>query len=313
MQNHLGSSVQNYIVAARTAQGYEEWHNSSEQERLNVISQWHALQVEVEKEKHHTRHGSFQGRHCYLKATIEERKRHSAEKKKNKKGTKGKVVEKVPPAMPFSHPFVRQSTEGSSPEKVDFEEAIKASVAATSHGDPEEDKMIERAIRASVEELHLASKEGDDKDALQRAIQASVTEANRVRQQEKSEPHAEGLDGADDHNKALEAALHRSLQDHHLSQINSNNTTVDFDDSGVDTDDDENIKLAIERSKSESASLRVPDLSDDDLRKAMETSKKDHEKHELGLNKSKTEEEIVLDYTKRQSLAEERLKRNLTG
>jgi len=41
-----------------------------------------------------------------------------------------------------------------------FEEAIRKSVAATSKGDPEEDKLIEMAIRASIEELQRASAEG---------------------------------------------------------------------------------------------------------------------------------------------------------
>lgn len=243
---------------------------------------------------------------------MEERKRQSAEKKKHKKNAKGKVADKSLTPIPPSHPFIRQKSEGSGSENVDFEEAIKASVAATSHGDPEEDKMIERAIRASVQELHLASNEGDDRDVVQRAIQASVAEANQARRKDATGPHAEGLDGSSDHSKELEAALHRSLQEHPSSQIN--HTHIDLDDSGVDTDDDENIKLAMERSKSGDADgLKAADLNDDELQKAIEFSKKDHEEHEQSLSKSKTEEDVVLEYMKRQSLAEEEHKRSVTA
>ena len=314
LQNHLGSSVQSYIVAARTAQGYEDWHNSTQEERLDVISRWQAIQVEIEKEKHHVRHGSFQGHHCYLKATIEERKRHSADKKQAKKIKSGKAMERAATEIPPSHPFVPNNHETPGLEQPDFEEAIKASVAATSRGDSEEDKMIERAIRASVQELHLSSGEGDDKDAISRAIQASVAEASRAREKKIPESHSEALHKSSDHDKELEAALHHSLLERGSSHSQSNLAIVDFDDSGVDTDDDENMKIAIEKSKSASiiGDLDVADLNDEELRKAMEISKQVHEEHERRLSKSKTEEEIVMEYMKRQSLAEEEHKDSIS-
>jgi hypothetical protein len=35
-----GSSVQGYIIAARTAQGYEDFKNATDSERLDIISSW---------------------------------------------------------------------------------------------------------------------------------------------------------------------------------------------------------------------------------------------------------------------------------
>ena len=315
LQRRQGSSVQNYIVAARTAQGYEEWHNSNQQERLDVVSRWQAIQREIENEKHHARQGSFHERHCYLKATIEQRKKHSAEKKekrKQKKNIKGNSVDHNATAIPPSHPFIRQKSVGSTSENDDFEEAIRASVAATSHGNPEEDQIIERAIRASVQELHLASNEGDDKDALQRAIQASVAEATRGTGQDSSRSHAVGFDGHSDHRRELEASLHRSLQGHHPSETHGPVSSIDFDDSGVDTDDDENIKLAMERSKSGgTVDTATIEAEDKDLLKALENSKKDYSDLEQSLSKAKTEEDIVLEYVKKQSLAEEQHKKSV--
>lgn len=317
LQKHLGSSVQNYIVAARTAQGYDEWHSSSHEERLDVVRRWQSMQVEIEKEKQLARHGSFHGPHCYLKTTIEERKKLSAEKKKGKKNVKGNDTEDAFSEIHASHPFVSrtQKSQGSDPgnDGADFEEAIRASVAATSRGNSEEDQMIERAIRASVTELHLASKEGDNNEAIQRAILASVAEAAQARSEDRSKPQSTNLDGAGDHEKELAAALQRSVQGNEQSEERHSLAGVGFDDSGVDTDDDENIKAAIERSKSTLTRQPRGGKDEDHLQRATELSRKAHEEHEERLSRSKTEEEIVLGYVKKQSLAEDQLKKSVAA
>ena len=314
LQKHLGSSVQNYIVAARTAQGYDEWHNASQEERLDVVSRWQSIQVEIEKEKQLARHGSFHGRHCYLKTTIDDRKKFQAEKRKGKKNAKGSAAEDDFAETHATHPFVGQTQKyqesDPSHDGADFEEAIQASVAATSRGNPEEDQMIERAIRASVNELHLASKEDDNDDAIQRAIQASVADATRAQGEDHSEIRSTTLDGASNHEKELAAALQRNVQENQQSRTGHPLADVDFDDSGVDTDDDENIRAAIERSKPTPAGQSMGEKDEHDFQTAVELSRKAHEE---GLSKSKTEEEIVLEYVKKQSLAEERLKKSVTS
>lgn len=281
-----------------------------------MVSRWQAIQVEIEKERQLARHGTFHGRHCYLKATIEaieEKKKHSAEKKKLKRGLSNEA-DQSPKEIPTNHPFIGRSREpkdtASSPDSADFEKAIKTAVAATSRGNPEEDALIERAIRASVLELHNASKDGDSGDAIQRAIQASVAEAAQARQVERTNPTADGSDGAGNHDELLKAALLRSLQETSKSDHQNEVSNADFDDSGIDTDDDENIKAAIQRSKTMPiADPPVDSPKDEDFQKAIELSKQSQEGHDQGLSKSKTEEEIVLEYVKKQSLAEEQHKK----
>ena len=272
----------NYIVAARTAQGYDEWHRSSREERVNVVKNWHTLQIELAKEKQHIRHGSLHGPQNYIKThhlNHKESQRIAAEKNQTK-----------PPRRNSKQSPLVQTT---SSDKGEFEEAIQASIAATSQGNPDEDRVIEQAIRASIRELQADGKDGDDSDALQRAIQASVAEAARAR-------GSSSDDGADQ-DRSLTDALHRSLtqeEPHPLVHTN-------FDDSGVDTDDDENIKAAIRYSTAPTAN----DASESsDLEKAMKHSKEDYEEHTRQLSKAKTEEDIVLDYVKRQSLLEDQLK-----
>lgn len=240
----------------------------------------------------------------------------SAEKKKEKKKGKSNATEEAFAEIHASHPFVAQTQKPQKPDSsgddADFEEAIQASVAATSRGNPEEDQMIERAIRASVLELQLASNEGDNNEAIQRAIQASVAEAAQARE-DHSKPRPTALDGAGDHKKELAAALQHSVQGNQQSDEQHPVADVGFDDSGVDTDDDENIKVAIERSKLTPTGQLRDGNDDDDFQTAIELSRKANEEHEQGPSKSKTEEEIVLEYVKKQSLAEEKLRKSVAA
>ena len=317
LQKHLGSSVQNYIVAARTAQGYDEWHTASQEERLDVVGRWQSIQVEIEKEKQLARHGNFHGRHCYLKTTIEARKNILAEKRKKSRHAKGNGDEDTIAEVHASHPFVNRSQKSQGSDlnhnDTDFEEAIRTSVAATSRGNPEEDQMIERAIRASVEELHLASKKVDRNEAIHRAIQASVSEATNARNEDHSEFRSSRMNKRGDHEEELAATLQRSMEENQKPDIRETLADVNSEDSGVDTDDDENIKAAIEQSKSTLTGQNMGIEGEDDFQTAIELSRKAHEEHEQGLCKSKTEEEIVLEYVKKQSLAEEHLKSSIAG
>ena len=281
-----------------------------------MVSRWQAIQVEIEKERQLARHGSFHGHHCYLKATIEaleEKKKHSAEKKRLKRGLSSDA-DQSPRVVPSDHPFVSRPSESknaaSNPDSADFEEAIKTAVAATSHGNPDEDAMIESAIRASVVELQNASKDSENGDAVQRAIQASVAEAAKGRQVERTNSTADRSDEASDHDEELKAALQLSLQESSKLDREAVLANADFDDSGIDTDDDENIKAAIQRSKTlPIADPQIDSSKDEDFQKVIELSKTAQEEHDQGLSKSKTEEEIVLEYIKKQSLAEEQHKK----
>lgn len=309
IQKHLGSSVQNYIVAARTAQGYDDWHKSNREERLDVVKRWHAIQIEIANEKHQARHGSFHGAQDFIKTqhlNHKEKKRIATEKKepiKEQKQGKQKARPAPAPIVPQQIPM---------PDSGEYEAAIQASIAATSRGNAEEDKMIEQAIRASVVELQKANKDGDVNDALQRAIKASVAEAARARKAKSAAAQGAVLNDELDHDRELENTLHRSVTTEERHPL----ADADFDDSGVDTDDDENIKAAIHQS-----TMSPVEPKDGDLELALKLSQESYGKQAETTNKSMTEEEIVLGYVKRQSLLEEEHKKkhalaassNITG
>lgn len=317
----MGSSVQNYIIAARTAQGYEEWKSSTEEERLDVVSRWHAVQLQLNrgnskkgKDDETPTSGFMQTRHM----SFDERKKLAKERKKQK--AKAKAASQNP-TLSRSQSGVRQpgidpDNVGNASEQSELEEAIQRSVTATSRGDPEEDKLIERAIRASVAELQLASREGDEQGALNRAIQASVAEASQGRTATTmADPRSETED-ASNHNRVLAEALRRSVQeqqfpnDQHTDAANN-----EREDSGIGTDDDQDVQEAIQLSQQNLApdGGQGDDVVDEDeeLQKAIEESKEAHKLREANAARAKTEEEIVFEYVMKQSLAEQEYKDRL--
>ncbi|KAL8765033.1 MAG: hypothetical protein Q9209_007759 [Squamulea sp. 1 TL-2023] len=300
LQKHFGSSVQNYIVAARLAQGYEDLAASAEQQRLDVIERWQATQIELHKEKEKVKHcGSQQQSHCvFLRvknathAGLEERKKNTRDGKLHKN-----------PGLPRHGTSARKEDENifsltrqsacdgdlTHTDSATFEEAIQQSVRATSHGDPQQDAMIERAIRASVKELRAASKTGNESQAIQRAIKVSVAEAARAR----TAMEADDAPALHDEDRSINLTLQRSMSSH---PERGSSIAGSQDDPGVDTDDDDNIRIARERSKSDHQQSQ----------QMQEHLPKEEERSD----KVRTEEEIVLEFVKKQSLLEEEYQRS---
>jgi len=52
VQNRFGTNVQNYIITSRVAQGYEEWMQSSGAEKQDVIDRWRFIQKDLKKKQH---------------------------------------------------------------------------------------------------------------------------------------------------------------------------------------------------------------------------------------------------------------------
>lgn len=314
LHKHFGSSVQNYIIAARTAQGYEDWKKSTIEERMDIVARWHEVQIDLSKEKELARHNSFQGPHGLIKSkhtSFDRKKQNHDDKKKREKLESAKASThdlSDSPRFCGRLPKSRRHTSVSiaNSDHATFEEAIQTSVAVTSQGDQEQDKLIERAIRASVLELKSASQEGDNKDAVQRAIQASITEASRVRKENAARQYTDTPDNDDHHEEQLKFLLERSMgiQDEAGSKARRHPlANVDFDDSGIDTEDDDHINVAIKHSEIMLTAQVMYD-GDIELEKALEESRKAHDQYEEGAARARKEEEILLDHVKKLSLRE---------
>lgn len=312
LQKQFGSNVQNYIIAARTAQGYEELAASTEQQRLDIVKRWQATQLELHKEKQRIKHAGPTPPNCvFLRvknaahSSLEERRKHAKNGRLHKAPTQAKrgssARRKSEEMAAGPQPLVSGDSLAHA-DTATFEEAIQSSVKATSRGDPQEDALIERAIRASVLELRKASRTGDSEEAIQRAIQASVAEAAQAK---KANPVGSESDSPDA-DDGLRLSLQRSLSYHPSAEVHADDEP---DDSGVETGYEDDVASATPPKANQS------ETGDDDahFHKAMEQSRLDHEQKLKDLEKERTEEEIVLEYIKKQSLREEEHRRSLAS
>lgn len=125
---------------------------------------------------------------------------------------------------------VHSTTEETAHHDHDLETAIRKSLADSSHGDVEEDALVERAIRASVAELEASQHNRDLNDSeMQAAMHASAEHAKRDRElrfddaREWAGGHAHAhFDGADHdedederENEELNLALQESRKSYH--------------------------------------------------------------------------------------------------
>jgi len=297
----FGSSVLNYIISARTAQGYDHWKTSTQEERLDIINRWNEHKSELQSERqrvleegpdgqetgHLSPKGFLQTRHL----SFEERKKLHEDRQVKREQTKNKTYGEKTTKCPFcrraaphkhneDHHLDDTETSSLSTTDVDraeFEQAIKASVAATSRGNPAEDLMIERAIRASVRELQRPEGSAlSEQEALDRAIKTSVAEAASERALSSNDGTLSPSDP--EFTAILEKSLQQSLHD------------------------------SLQRTGPEKPAQIDPDTEDEEVKRAIEASKIAHEEH---LSRTKTEEEIVMEYVKRQSLVEEEHNKSL--
>lgn len=369
LTKHFGSSTQNYIIAARTAQGYEEFKASSTEDRNKIVAAWKSTKMErkrgkqkygkermTEIENHiltptashehtqlvsgfkHTKNLSFDER-----KELEKRRQALKKLEKDRKNTQKKGSLQGyshVPGDPRDVPAPKSSADLLSAQEADFEEAIKRSVSQTSTGNPREDAVIERALRASVRTLRDNPEpitDDNQDEVFQRAVQASVAEAEQARRElgvQQTGATDEVADGADEQG-ALERALTLSLQEYGPDEQRIG--MVD-NDHATDTEDDEDYRLALEASRQNAAGRPVPPVpstsdhtdetelkkaleasmgnnnhlaDDDELQKAITLSQQDSKDREAMLEKQRTEQEIVMEYVKKQSLLEEEHRRKM--
>ena len=139
----------------------------------------------------------------------------------------------------------------------------------------------------------------------------------------------------DHHEAELSRVLTQSLEEYKASQAKTHQVGGHWDDSGSElgTDEDEEFKRTLEESKrlhTERTARGPPAIpprsprrtpapenqpsstagdGDEALQRALMASEQEGKKHEEMLAKQRTEEEIVLEYVKKQSLLEEELRK----
>lgn len=354
-----GAGVQNYIIAARIAQGYDESIEVSPQERADIVSKWKIVKVNMKKKKNP---GGDTMDSLHTLVADKRKRKEDRWNRVNSHFNKPEARPSFPPAMSQHTSYSESSAPASrtssnalpawkqqeqermsrvttaqsqqsqqidteleaqliaeeEAERRELEAAIAASVAENSHGNAEEDLVIARAIRASVAELERApagANEEDEEEMLKRAMQASMEEAGRSGATEEEQ-------------KLLEETLRKSILD--TSRRRQHGSDSEWDSS--DTEDDADFQRIIAESKElahlqqhypqdyESADAAGAQDSgtvgtagdsvgataeDEELREVLEESERAEKERQANASKEKSEDEIVMEYIKKQSLLEE--------
>ncbi|KAF1971590.1 UDP-Glycosyltransferase/glycogen phosphorylase [Bimuria novae-zelandiae CBS 107.79] len=361
MLKNKGSNVQNYIIAARISQGYDETSVLSQAEKTDMVNAWRNIKTNVKK-KSNPGDEQLQALHSFMREN-RERKTSLLEKLKKREGsgardprlyaTDGRGSLDLPEpilrthtagsagaarssreiqeplqhlglastypeqAPPHPHRMPSHQSQGvddEAAERAELEAAISASVAETSRGNTDDDELIARAIRASMMELQREPQKNEtEEEALQRAMAASMEEAQKS-----------GI--SQDEQRILEEALCKSMLETSRAR-REHGTDSEWDSN--DTEDDADYQRILAESEklhqlhgqgtdeyyttiagthgAEKVREDGGDKDDEEevLRKAIEESERAAQDHESNLQKQRTEEDIVMEYVKKQSLAEE--------
>lgn len=291
-------SVENYLITSRVQQGQIELSKATAEEQADIIKRWNNLKQDLqnfyqlkrkgkgkdaekagktESQAQDKDNGFEKPRTGWLHTrhmSYEQRKKLHAEKEAWKRGYVDADVEKSGGT----------TAPGQSSEDAEVEQAIQASVKETSRGNPEEDAAIEKAMRESI-----------------KAMQAQGTAVPGTANAYLSEKDPSIFE--DDEYKITDEEYQQLVEQAVKQSLAS-------DQASSHTPGAHNAALT---SNKDSALYAAPNLpprasaEDDELQRAIAASKEHMEKEKS----EKMEEDIVLEYVKKQSLAEEAFRSQL--
>ncbi|KAI8933606.1 hypothetical protein NX059_009334 [Plenodomus lindquistii] len=227
-------------------------------------------------------------------------------------------------------------------EQRELERAIAASVAEASRGNPEEDQLIASAIRASIAELERApagTSESDDEAALKRAVTASIADSGKtditaeeqaaleetlrkslletsVKRQHNTDSEWDEDDDTED-DEEYQRIIAESKELAHLHQDHPQDYPGTREKAGMETGVVNAMGAAIAANQASphdtskahvqhgGSSAKVDHDEDEELNKALQESEKAEKDRVAALDQARNEEDIVMEYVKKQSLLEE--------
>lgn len=332
LRNAFSSSVQNYIIASRMKQGQMDMDSASVAEREDVVVRWNNVKFDLKnfqamklKEQREKQRAEGEGPYGQpeksltapvtgwahtRKLSFEERKQLHARKEAWKKGH----VEAIVPAS-RSDLSLSEPSSMSAAEDEEFERAIRVSVAETSRGNAEEDAAVEQAIRASVN--HFRSSGVPDI----RAEKAAPLDRDAKNQDQDPFSSAELEITDEEYQRLIEEAINQSMslkaagvQPGEGSHGDDEEFHRALEQSKIAQqqppahEDDEELQRILEESKRQHAEGNTNE--EEELRKAIEASEAAHREQQNKDAAARTEEDVVMEYVKKQSLAEEEFRRN---
>ncbi|KAI0521527.1 hypothetical protein F5B22DRAFT_541235 [Xylaria bambusicola] len=234
---------------------------------------------------------------------------------------------------PFVEEDLRSMSGRDSPPELgdEFEAAIQAAVQETSKGDAAEDAQVEKAIRSSVQIMKRRSMRKSPSTDASRQRSGFIPDIKRPDGEHTFLPDDLENITDEEYQALIEEAIKLSIGENQQQAIRmydaeEDDETPAYDDveyqraiaasqaeheirkqherEGAEFDEDA-IRQAIEASQAEQ---KVPQQlsadDDEELKRALEESEKAHQQEVARMNSLKSEEDIVMEYVKKQSLAE---------
>lgn len=322
VQLRFGKSVNNYIIAARTAQGWEMFLAIDKEEQSQIVHRYlklldevkrrktcgedsvEAVQEFIENSKTRKREqwAKISSRTEQLSGDFIGKGRKFSDQISSKTGSlstsfarqpsiggKRTSEKQAPSTVPQNQTHYPDNDDDRHRDDPAFERALQESIKQTSTGDADEDKEIGQAIRASIAHLQKqapksgATGHGDD-DEDDEELKLALAESLRSVAGQPAQQNKGALESPE----IPPRSPNRSRSPNPGSGSGSSNLLSD-------------AKAAADRT--------AHDYDDEDLKKAIAESMKigDDER------KAMQEEEIVLAYVKKQSLLEESYRRSHGG
>ncbi|KAK5173896.1 uncharacterized protein LTR77_002577 [Saxophila tyrrhenica] len=167
----FGSNVQSYIVVSRVAQGYEEWLQSSDAEKGDVIERWKLIQKSLKKKKGNNDEVVRDVLEAQQNHVEGRGARHKGERTASSapSGISGDAASRDPESAmlamggpPFS-PRPASTVSKSSLESADINSTTRPSDEQPSEEDAEEEPGVLQAIQQNVSQLqHQRRKAADN-------------------------------------------------------------------------------------------------------------------------------------------------------
>jgi UDP:flavonoid glycosyltransferase YjiC (YdhE family) len=301
VQNLFGNNVQNYIITVRTAQGYDDWLQSSDAEKEDVIVRWKLIQKYLKK-KSSPEEIVQDVLETQRKTNVEESEARrtrglttSSVQSSNTTGAPTPDSESAMLAMGGSQFPLRPANRvpGEALGAVEISEAIRLSVQNTSSGDAEEDAHVERAIQENVSNLQRQQQQDADQEDLRQAMASSEAESQR---------HA---NEALEFEKQLKQVIAQSLREQrHVSSDREWESKIALDDKVYE----EVAQTTRNPTKVAGKAVAVLPPSYDGGYLAGTTQSEFESQQQIRpgekTTQEKTEEQIVMEYVKKQSLLE---------
>ncbi|KIW92476.1 uncharacterized protein Z519_06323 [Cladophialophora bantiana CBS 173.52] len=272
VQKLFGNNVQNYIVASRVAQGYEEWLQSSDAEKQDVIVRWKLIQKSLKKNRNPDE---------MVQDVLE------AQRKKNIEGTVarqncGHPANSAQSASADALPLDPESTiltmgGSQSPEESlnapEIIESIPLSIQETPRRDIEGDANMERVIQENVSQLQRQQQEAADHQAeqenLRQAIAASGNEAPRHASVQRPCSYDPG------HLAGTRQSEFEAQQQGQRGEKTAEERTEE--EIVMEYIKKQSLLEACHRNKGKGRGTAIEDHDDEDLQKAMKLSMRGHE------------------------------------